>query len=103
MSANGPALSPRPSVRRTSPWAIAALVCGIVSFAGPGPLAAIPAIICGHKALRQIRRDGDGGTGLAKTGLTLGYICLVLVLVIVLFGPGGLMSGSQHALQTGGS
>jgi Domain of unknown function (DUF4190) len=75
MPANG--LSQRTVVRRTNPLAIAALVCGILTFCGLFP-AVIVAIICGHKALRQIRRTGEDGYGLAKAGLILGYLALVL-------------------------
>jgi hypothetical protein len=65
------------TARRTNPAAIAALVCGILTFCGLAP-AVIGAFIFGHKAMRQIRRTGEDGYGLAKTGLILGYIALVL-------------------------
>lgn len=48
----------------------------------------IVAIVCGHKARRQIRQTGESGDGLALTGLILGYIGvlgpLALTLAIVL-------------------
>jgi hypothetical protein len=81
MPANG--LSQSPMVRRTNPSAIAALVCGILTFCGLAP-AVIAAIILGHKALRQIRRTGDDGYGLAKAGLILGYLALILMLPTLL-------------------
>jgi hypothetical protein len=74
--------------------AIAALVCGIVEFAMP--LALPAAIICGHVALRQIRRTPQDGYGLAKAGLILGYLGLVLVVVGALFAL-----GSAPAIPTG--
>jgi Domain of unknown function (DUF4190) len=69
--------------KRTNPLAIAALVCGIVQV-GLWP-AAFAAIILGHKAVRQIHRDGDDGSGLAKAGLTLGYVGLTLMLLVLLW------------------
>jgi hypothetical protein len=71
---------PPSTARRTSGLAIAALVCGIVQFAGVFP-AGIAAIILGHLALRAIRRTGEDGYGLAKAGLILGYIGLVLAVI----------------------
>jgi hypothetical protein len=62
---------------RTSPWAIGAFVCGMLAL-GFGPLAGLPAVIVGHKALREIRRTGEGGYGLARVGLTIGYVMVGL-------------------------
>lgn len=46
---------------------------------------AIIAIVCGHVARGQIRRNGGQGDGLALAGLVLGYIgILIPVLIIVL-------------------
>jgi hypothetical protein len=81
MPANG--LSQSAAARRTNPSAMAALVCGILTFCGLVP-AVIAAIILGHKALGQIRRTGDDGYGLAKAGLTLGYLALVLTALTAL-------------------
>jgi Domain of unknown function (DUF4190) len=41
-------------------------------------LAAIPAVVLGHMARRQIRQTGEAGDGMALAGLILGYIGLVL-------------------------
>ena len=84
-TANG--LSQAPAARRTNPSAIAALVCGILAFCGLGPIA-IAAVILGHKALRQIRRTGEDGHGLAKAGLVLGYLALALgvLSLLMIFG-----------------
>ena len=49
-----------------------------------GLLSCIPAVICGHMALNQIRGSRNlKGTGLAKTGLILGYL-FILVGVVAL-------------------
>jgi hypothetical protein len=71
------------TTRRTNPWAIGALACGILSL-GFGPIASVPAVIVGRKAVRQIRRTGAGGYGFAMTGLVLGYVFLALF-VLALF------------------
>ena len=70
--------------RTTNTLAITALSCGIAQIIA-GPLATIPAIVCGLISLSQIDRTGEDGRGMAKVGLTLGIIGLTLeVLVIVL-------------------
>lgn len=68
-----------PKAQRTNPLAIASLICGIIQFAGLP--AWIVAIVLGHWARRQIRQTGERGDGLAKAGLTLGYIGLALTVV----------------------
>ncbi|WP_226533043.1 DUF4190 domain-containing protein [Microbacterium paraoxydans] len=75
--------------RPTSPLAVTSLVCGlagIVLFWAVIPLlASVAAVITGHMALGQIRRDpGIGGRGMAIAGLILGYIVVVVgVFVLV--------------------
>jgi Domain of unknown function (DUF4190) len=81
MPANG--WSQSSAARRTNPSAVAALVCGILTICGLFP-AVIAALILGHRALRQIRRTGEAGYGLAKAGLILGYLGLALMAVAVL-------------------
>jgi len=76
-----------PVVQRTNPVAIAALVCGIAQILGfvvllGNILLAVPAVICGAIALRQIRARGERGRGLAIAGLVLGIVGTV---VFVLF------------------
>lgn len=48
-----------------------------------GPLAGIPAVICGHIARSQIRKSGGqiAGNGLAVAGLITGYFSFVWVIV----------------------
>lgn len=61
---------------------IASLVCGIIG--GVFSTASIPAIICGHIALFQIKKDPDayGGKKMAIAGLVLGYIGFVLAIIL---------------------
>ena len=62
---------------KTNGLAIASLACGLAQFAF-GPLATIPAIVCGHMARSQIKRTGEQGAGLALAGLTLGRTAVIL-------------------------
>ena len=68
-------------IQRTNGFAIGALVCGIVPFFG-----GIPAIILGHVARGQIRRNGERGDGMAIAGLVLGYLWVSLWALIILIG-----------------
>ena len=73
----------------TSGLAIASMVCGILSlffcFCG-GMFLGIPAVICGHMALKQTGSESPGmpprmgGRGMAIAGLIMGYIGILLVI-----------------------
>jgi len=66
---------------KTSGMAIASLVCGCLTLLC-GLLAAIPAIILGHLALGEIKKNpGYSGRGLALTGLIIGYVMTVLSII----------------------
>ena len=60
----------------TNSLARAALVLGVAEFFTMG-LTAIPAIICGHMAKREMRQTGQRGDGLATSGLVLGYMAVI--------------------------
>jgi hypothetical protein len=81
-----PPLAP-PQLATTNSLAITSLICGIAQFMF-GPLATIPAVVCGHMARHQIRRTGEQGAGMALAGLILGWIGVgftaLLVLVAIL-------------------
>lgn len=71
----------------TSGLAIASMVCGIVGimlcyFNG---LLALPAVICGHMAIKQIDKSMTpiGGRGMAIAGLVTGYIGLAFQLFFI--------------------
>jgi hypothetical protein len=69
--------------QETSGLAIASLVLSCLSVF-LGPFGCAPGIICGHVALSRVSRDGNlGGRGLAVSGLVIGYVFLVLIIVIV--------------------
>ncbi len=81
-----PGVVPKGSVEPgTSGWAIASLFLGIVSLGGLC-FTGIPAIMCGHTALTQIRKSGGGVGGklMARLGLGLGYLACVLSVLAAL-------------------
>jgi Domain of unknown function (DUF1707)/Domain of unknown function (DUF4190) len=84
-------------VARTNGLAIASLACGLAQFAF-GPLATIPAIVCGHLARSQIRRTGEQGAGLALAGLILGWTAVILGIILIVVGlaVSAGMHGSMH-------
>lgn len=81
-------------VMPTPGTAIASLVLGILTIVSCyfGVLFVIPAIICGHIALNQIKASGGRfqGKGLALAGLIMGYIwlglCVLFIIGMVVFG-----------------
>jgi len=82
--------------RRTNGLAVASLACGIgqVFF---WFLAAIPAVVLGHMARRQIRQTGEDGAGLALAGLILGWIGIVATVLFVVAGLALFAAASAHA------
>jgi Domain of unknown function (DUF4190)/Septum formation len=71
---------PPPSARaKTSGWAIASFVCGLLG-------GVLLSVIFGIVALRRIKRFGQRGQGLAITGLALSGAWIVLIVVIVVTG-----------------
>ena len=78
--------------------AMAALACGIGEFLTLG-LTAIPAIVLGHSARRQMRRTGERGNGMALAGLILGWAGIGLIIVIVA-GLIAVTSASGHNIDS---
>jgi hypothetical protein len=80
--------------KRTSVAAIISLVAGILTWFSvpllflivPTPVCAIAAIVAGHMARAEIRRDPAHveGNGLAIAGLVLGWSMVVLVILAIL-------------------
>jgi hypothetical protein len=65
--------------------ALASLILGIAGLVlCLGPLAGIPAVICGHIAMSRISKSGGSlaGNGLALAGLITGYVAIVMIAVI---------------------
>lgn len=69
-----------PATPKTSALAIWSLVLGILAFLCFSIFSAIPAVICGHKALSRIKSSGGAitGQGLAIGGLVTGYCNIAL-------------------------
>ena len=79
--------------------AIASMVCGIVGYCTCYFVAilGIPAVICGHLALTQIRNSPVpmGGRGMAIAGLVLGYLGIVITLGFITFLGIAIATGSH--------
>ena len=80
-------------VRQTNSLAVVSLVCGILGWTLLPFLGSIVAIVCGHMARSEIRRNPQTqeGDGLAVAGLVMGYLVIALsvltvVAVILFFG-----------------
>jgi hypothetical protein len=86
----------------TNSLARASLVLGVAEFFTMG-LTAIPAIICGHMAKREMRQTGQRGDGLATSGLVLGYMAVIFWgILIVLSIVGAVISATGTGIGTGG-
>jgi hypothetical protein len=73
-----------PVVKPANSMAVASMVLGLAT-----PLfglTAIPAVILGHKARRQIRYTGERGNGMALTGLVIGWAAIGLFVLLVTVG-----------------
>jgi len=82
----------QPDFRQTSTTAIISLVSGLLGWTVLPFIGAIVAIVTGHAARAEIRRNPQTlqGDGLAVAGLILGYamvaVSLVALVAVVLFG-----------------
>jgi uncharacterized protein DUF1707/uncharacterized protein DUF4190 len=73
-----------PVMKPANSMAVASMVLGLAT-----PLfglTAIPAVILGHKARRQIRYTGERGNGMALTGLVIGWAAIGLFVLLVTVG-----------------
>ncbi|HUH91168.1 MAG TPA: DUF4190 domain-containing protein [Lysobacter sp.] len=88
MNSPVPSSAPPPAAsgRRTSTMAIISLVAGVLGWTVLPMLGSIVAIITGHLARSEIRRDNGNveGDGLAIAGLVLGYAMVALAVLAVL-------------------
>lgn len=94
-------LPPLATPTKTLTLAVVSLVAGIVGVLVP-PLGALVAIVTGHKARNQIRREPQRltGHGLASAGLVLGYgqLALIAFTVVALV----MVAGLGRAAEDGG-
>ncbi|MCS4277582.1 hypothetical protein M2390_002791 [Mycetocola sp. BIGb0189] len=75
--------------QKTSVMAILALIFGI--------LVAPVGIVLGHIALKQLKTSGEGGEGLAKAGLIIGYIFFALWILINIVGVITALAGASSS------
>lgn len=76
-----------PVVPQQNGMALTSMVLGIISVVlGTLLLTAIPGVICGHIARRQMRESPypQGGAGMATAGLILGYLSIILTVMMIL-------------------
>lgn len=79
----------------TNSLARASLILGVAEFFSMG-LTAVPAVICGHVAKREMKLSGQRGEGLATAGLVLGYMAIIfwgIIIVLSVLGAAISMSG----------
>jgi hypothetical protein len=95
----------QPPPASTNSMAVASMVLGVAEFFTLG-LTAIPAVICGHIARRQMKQTAQRGDGLATGGLVLGYMAIIFWAVLI---AASLVSvvisvthGNQVIIQQGG-
>ena len=86
----GASYRPGPSLPVTNGLAIASMVCGILSlvlfcFCG-GIFLGIPAVICGHLSLNQLKNpeNSQTGRGMAIAGLICGYSGIVIFALMMI-------------------
>jgi hypothetical protein len=91
------AYSPPPPAG-TNSMAIASMVLGVAEFFTAG-LTAIPAVICGHIARRQMRQTSQRGDGLATGGLVLGYMAIIFWSVLIAASLVGVVISVTHPGQ----
>ena len=85
----------------TNSMAVASMVLGVAEFFTMG-LTAIPAVICGHIARRQMRMTQQRGEGLATSGLVLGYMAIIFWAVLIAASLVGVAISIAHNGQGGG-
>jgi hypothetical protein len=79
-SGSGPLTAyPAAAASGTNRLAIASLVLAFIPFWGT-----LASVICGHFARKQIRERGEGGDGLAITGLIISYASIAVFMVAVI-------------------
>ncbi|MDY6793823.1 MAG: DUF4190 domain-containing protein [Actinomycetota bacterium] len=89
---------------RTSAWSVASLMLGILSFLCLPFLAAVPAVVFGALAKREIKRSGGtkGGSGMATAGLVLGIVNLsLLVISALVYIPWAIVNMDELRTDTG--
>ena len=89
---------PIPNAKPTSGLAITSLIFGILGLVTCFVFLGVVAVICGHLAMRPTDpvTGNLGGRGLAVAGLVLGYICIALLVLFVLYFIGAVATVSSY-------
>jgi len=69
------------SEKQTSTLSIVSMVSGIIGIFFLLP--AIPAVVCGHLALKEIKKENREGRGFAIAGLVTGYFGIALLTIAI--------------------
>jgi prepilin-type processing-associated H-X9-DG protein len=81
--------------------AITSMILGICSIVlCLGPIAGLPAVICGHIAKGKIKRGEAGGSAMALAGLITGYIGLAVIFLYLLMLPAMLLPALSQARES---
>jgi uncharacterized protein DUF4190 len=74
-----------PAAPRLSAWALASMICGIVSIAGFQTVIAILAIIFGFIGRNEVKKSAGQieGDGFALAGIVLGFISVGIGIIII--------------------
>jgi hypothetical protein len=96
MPGNQAVTRPPAAAEVTNGLAVASLVCGLMEVFTLG-ITAIPAVILGHVARGQIRRNGERGDGMATAGLVLGWLGIAFFVLIVV-GVAAMAVTGNHAV-----
>lgn len=90
--APGPAFDPvmygQPLQPATNSLTVASFALALISWIVPlfFLVGSIPAVICGHIGLKQVRETQESGRSLAIAGLVLGYIPIAAIILVLAIG-----------------
>ena len=85
--------------------AVASLILGVLSLAGTGPIAGIPAIITGVMGMKNPYNKGMAVAGLvmgivSTVLVVLGFLLFLLLVFLGVFAASSIDSGVQHVPDT---
>jgi len=88
-----PGYAQAPSAAPTNTMAIVSMISSIIGWFAFGSLC-IVGVILGHISLKQLKTSGEGGRGMALTGLIMGYIGIAgwvigLIIFLIVLGIAG--------------
>ncbi len=91
--AQTPGYAQAPSAAPTNTMAIVSMISSIIGWFAFGSLC-IVGVILGHISLKQLKTSGEGGRGMALTGLIMGYIGIAgwvigLIIFFIVLGIAG--------------